>query len=408
MAIIKVISFGLQFIIISQAFSSTNFTKIVETMTSNDSNLKSYSNQIQKDQRKKQLSYLNYLPNLYLNGFKDFNETIESKYYSINSNLNVFNGGRDILNNKISSTNLKYSQVNYQNQLLISQEKMSSILFKYINYSNIVEIYKKLLLIEKKSYKSASALYKNGQISKEKLLQADIDLQQTQNNYDSQIIQLQTAEEDVKNYLKIETKIKLQWPWKVNSISKKTFNLSYSENLPQIKTHFLTLKSYKQAKLSQYSNFLPIASLNYSKTTDFNKTSFYNDMSLSLNLSWNLFDKRKDSSEIYFQKLEILNQKNYLNEQINKTKTALRSLKRKIKLNISTVKNSNKTMKLTQQLYNKNYKRFLQGHISTNDFKMDKTRLLESLLNLNQSRYALHLSIIKICREIGKTLADCL
>lgn len=360
-------------------------------------------------------SQMRFLPDLSLTGnYSEIGADLDNRYvargYGLRTNWNLFRFGGDYYYykaNDYATTSLRWD---LQATKIRMEETISTKALDYISSHLETEIRKKVTEAQRSFFNVAEKRYSKGILSRQELDQITIDLKNTEARLtDSQLAEFQ-AKEALKVYMP-GTDIETTWPWmsQLKKLIKKSLSFSV-QNHPEWQTLQNKSEAADYSKKSKFSEMLP--SLDFSLI-------YGNERSVATNELWTpqwagavtltipLFSRLENytayrvSAESKIRSdLDLQRSQRDLEAQWKVSENDFRA-----QLESALVREQ--TLKISNNLYQDNLRRFQAGRSTANDLLNDQERLYQSELLSIQGWKAAHSSYIRLCHALGQLVSEC-
>jgi outer membrane protein TolC len=360
-------------------------------------------------------SQLRFLPDLSLTGaYSEVGADLDNRYvsrsYGLRSNWNLFRFGGDYFYYKAADSATTGLRWDLQATKIRMEETISGKALDYIASHLETEIRKKITEAQKSFFNVAEKRYSKGILSRQELDQVTIDLK----NAEARLTDAQLAELQTKEALKVYmpgTEIETVWPWMnpLKKIKKKELDFSV-QNHPEWQTLENKAEAADYAKKSKFSEIFP--SLDFSlvygnvrsaATNDLWAPQWVGGITLTVPLFSHLenYTAYRQSAESKLRSdLELQRSQRDLEAQWKVSENDFR-----VQLESALVREQ--TLKISNNLYQDNLRRFQAGRSTANDLLNDQERLYQSELLAIQGWKAAHVSYIRLCHALGKLVSEC-
>lgn len=386
--------------------STLSFKSYLKLLNNNNLSIKIKKNIIKKKSISLKQSYNNFLPTVDFNygaTINSKNDSIFSKYIpgssptpqnpswtkNLTINLPIFLGGKRFSLLKINKSNKKLSEYELKTIILNLKSQAISLFIKAYNLQNKLKILQKSLDLAQKNYENAKLLSTVGRLVRVDLLTFKLSYEErkssilnTQTEIDNTFLEMSSLVN--KKILPIELTIENDIPKNIIKTEKSKlitqFIKKLEKNSPIIKQNEEILKLSRYNLDLSKKNYWPNINLRYNYspyTENFWEFPITKGHSLSLILSFNIFNSFKDSADNKIKRLDLTNTELQLQETLKNQKTA-------IKKAINVLKNSllqEKSLKLALKLSQEKLKQIKIG------YKHGKYNILDILKAENDSLF---------------------
>lgn len=360
-------------------------------------------------------SQMRFLPDLSLSGTyaeigPDLDNHYVSRSYGLRSNWNLFRFGGDYFYYKANDTATTSLRWDLQATKIRMEETIAAKALDYISSHLETEIRKKVTDAQRVYFSVAEKRYSKGILSRQELDQVTIDLK----NAEARLTDAQLAEVQTKEALKVympNAEIETAWPW-MNSLKKfKKKELSFNiQNHPEWQTLQNKAEAADYSQKSKFSEIFP--SLDFSLTYGNERSSETKDLwtpqwTGAVTLTIPLFSRlenysayRQSAESKLRSDLDLQRSQRDLEAQWKVSENDFRA-----QLESATIREQ--TLKISNNLYQDNLRRFQAGRSSANDLLNDQERLYQSELLSIQGWKAAHSSYIRLCHALGQLVSEC-
>jgi outer membrane protein TolC/preprotein translocase subunit SecF len=393
---------------------SLDFSQALQKALANSEELKIEESQIRSSEYRKAQSQWALTPGLTLSGEsgKVGDPSAPFREGKASLNLNLFRGGADFYGIESSSLDLDAHKNSLRALRFEEEERLGGILLDYIASQMQLQTSRKNLQSRQNYYRVAEQRFSQGYLSRQEVDKLFIDLSYAQaRNLDleNQVFDLKRT---MARILGDETEINLVWPWKttVQKLASRAPEFS-AENLAQIPSYETQSKRLQaaQATMRSYRGLLgPSVDFQLSyEVQKLDEVETRNPTGLVL-VTLPLFNRMQDwgTYRLY-------------NEAAVREEIQLRKLERDLKLSyeksrqdflqtLASVQARDKTMEISQRLYDDNLKRFQAGRATVNDILVDQDRVTDAETLAIEGWKNTHMSFLKFCHLLGHTYTECL
>lgn len=314
---------------------------------------------------------------------------------SASISYNLFNGLKHIAQknaSKFLSESSKYMLEAKKQDIILS---VKTAYINYLNAKNALETYEEAYKLFKEQYRTSKNRFKQGVISKNALLQIQVNMLKAKQN----IVNAQGLKKTAKLLLSNILGGKDLTNENIKNIKDNSTLVKYNENFLHNRSEIKALKKslasiQEQEKISK-SAYYPrvdakVAYDKYFDTLSFKKYDAIpnkdNQSSVSLSASWNLYNGGYDEAQVQKSKIAFLRAKN----QLKKTKLDIKLQYENAKSKLDVALENLKTTRLSLVHARENYKivknRFDNG-IDTNADLIDANYLLSSAKQAHDKAY---------------------
>ncbi|MGZ3745530.1 MAG: TolC family protein [Pseudobdellovibrionaceae bacterium] len=362
---------------------------------------------------------MRFLPDLSLTGTQSeagpgWDQRNGFKSYGLRSNWNLFHFGGDYFYFKSTDLTTESLRWDLKNTKLTMESTISEKALDYIATHLETEIRKKITEAQKNFLSIAEKRYAKGILSKQELDQITIDFKNSEAHLtDAQLAEFQ-AKASLKTYLG-DVEIQTDWPW-LSSLRKfPQKNISFKvQNHPE--WQFLENKA-RASEYTQKSNFADIMpsldlSLSYTRengslTGDLTENPWTTQWMSAVTLTIPLFS-RLENYTLYRQAAESkLRADLDLQRSTRDLDAQWKVSENDFRNQLASVLIREQTLKISNNLYQDNLRRFQAGRSTANDLLNDQDRLYQSELLAIQGWKAVHLSYIRLCHAMGELVTEC-
>jgi outer membrane protein TolC len=414
-ALIRILVFILIFT--SQAFAQikTPFEVALDTAVQKIEEVKSKESELRSAELSRTQSQARFLPDLKISGTyaevgKEWEDRTVLRTYGLRSNWNLFRFGGDYYFYKSADLTMESLRWDLRATKIRLEETISNKALDYISSHLIVEIGKKVTEAQKNYFNIAEKRYSKGILARQELDQITIDLKNAEARLtDAQLAEFQ-AKQDLNVYLN-EMDIPASWPWLSQLKKHIKKELSFKvQNHPEWQFLQNKMEASEYDKKSKFSDILPSVDLSLTYANERGKITddeWATQWLGGITLTIPLFDRLEDytayrqAAEIKLRTdLEIQRAGRDLEAQWKVSENNFRS-----QLDSAIVREQ--TLKISNNLYMDNLRRFQAGRSTANDLLNDQERLYQSELLSIQGWKAAHASYIRLCHATGQLVTEC-
>lgn len=355
-----------------------SFKSYLKLLNNNNLSIKIKKNIIKKKSLSLKQSYNNFLPTADFNygaTVNSRNNSAFSKYLPSSSpapqnpswtknltiNLPIFLGEKRFSLLKINKSNKKLSEYELKIIILNLKSQAISLFIKAYNLQNKLKILQKSLALAQKNYENAKLLSTLGKLVKVDLLTFKLSCEErksailnTQMELDNTFIEMSSLIN--KEILPTELSIENEIPQNIIKTEKgkliTLFIKKLENNSPIVKQNREILELSKYNLELSKKNYWPNINLRYNYspyTENFWEFPITKGHSLSLLLSFNIFNSFNDSTDNKIKRLDLTNTKLQLQETIKNQKTAIKKAINMLKNSLLQKKSLKLALKLSQE-----------------------------------------------------------
>jgi outer membrane protein TolC len=405
----------------SQSFAQNkvSFEDALDTAVKKIEEVQSKESELRSAELSRTQSQLRFLPDLSLTGTyseagAEWEHRSAFKSYGLRSNLNLFRFGGDYFYFKYSDLTTESLRWELKNTRLTLETTISGKALDYIASHLETEIRRKITEAQRNYFSIAEKRYSKGILSKQELDQITIDLK----NAEARLTDAQLAEFQAKEELKIYlggVEIQTTWPW-ISSLKKITKqNLNFNvQNHPEWRFLENKVHAFDYAKKSKLSEMMP--SLDFSLTYSKENSAATNDTANNLwatqwlsgvTLTIPLFSRLENYS-LYRQAAESkLRTDLELQRSARDLEAQWKISENDFRTQLDSALVREQTLKISNNLYQDNLRRFQAGRSTANDLLNDQERLYQSELLAIQGWKSVHSSYIRLCHATGQLVTEC-
>lgn len=396
-----------------------NINDAVDIALKNNQDLQNQDISVSQSIDEKSIATSSFLPKLDVSyGYTNINKPFptqlnDSGTLSTKVSYNLFNGFKDMATFDMSDLNSKASKYYYES---LKFDTILNVKKAYVNYLNSVnnkDTFEVQYSLFKKQYEDSKAKYEQGLLAKNDLLQVQVNMSNSLQNFTAAKANVQIAKSELSNILggydleneKIEAlALKDLAKFDVNNFEEKNQTI---QNRSELKVLDMSLQSYQANNKVLNSAFYPkvdgsLSHNNYYNDARFGKyDSGVDEQSIaSVSLTWNLFNGNSDNTKKIINKKEILK----LNNEIEKTKLALKLQLKTAKLNYEVASANYQTADLSLEQSKENYNivksRFDEGVSSSTDLIDANYLLTQAKQNYYKAYFDKYISVETLKRVL--------
>lgn len=322
--------------------------------------------------------------------------------------LNLFRFGADTSGWRAASHDLAGAVASVDAETLKAEEQGATALFLKIQRQNETRVLSHWVETETKLEKIAQERYEHGLLPLQEVEKVTVD----RSNAEARLAGSQINEIEANASLEKllgEQLIEEIWPWK-KSLASWT-------NLPKLDQEIKALPDWKVSNSSlnaelerldqRWRASLPSldATLSYGKYYPFSQES-YPSWSATATLSIPLFDRLSHINDAREQKQTVAIAEAKLDQQARDLRSDAKLARETFQKQLNTALDREKTLALSQRLFEDAQKRFQMGRLSSNDLSIEQSRLIDSELYAIQGWSNAHQAAVRLCHSLGKRILD--
>lgn len=319
---------------------------------------------------------------------------------------NLFRSGTDFAALKGASHDVDASLETLQDQKLKAEDDAAQTLIDFISRTRERELIAQIVKLKQESVKIARERYSRGLLAQQEVDKTQIDLDNSQARLVDADVALAAARSSVSARLGAFQSVNLDWPWKAAIVTgPRPEQLEFKlENRPDYRSALETLKAEDWRRHSARSLLLPSLDLSASYgSLDLSQTG-RRDWAALLTLTIPLFERFEGYSAASIQTL-TRNQAEIGREAVTRNAGAeVESYRVAFTEARESAVARERTAKLTQSLFIDNLQRFRLGRASANELALDQQRLLDAEILEVQGWATAHLSFVRLCHALGRTV----
>lgn len=331
-------------------------------------------------------------------------EDLRSARLAVSANL--FRSGTDFAALKAANRAVEASEESLGDQRLKAEDDAATTLFTLISRTAEREFVSQIVGLKTESVKIARERFNHGLLPQQEVDKTQIDLDNAQARLIDAEVALSEARAAVNARLGSAQAIRLEWPWKTTIVSDRRPDVDpfKFENRPDYRSALKTLEAQEWLRHASRAALLPSLDVNASYGNFDLSQADRRDWTLGLTLTVPIFEKFVGWSEARIQSLAA-QQAEIERERVARTANAeVESFTVGYRAARESAVAREKTSKLTSRLYNDNLQRFRLGRASANDLSLDQNRLLEAQILEVQGWTAAHLSLVRLCHALGRSI----
>jgi len=409
--LVSILTFSLQVF----AQPKTNFEVALDAAVRKIEEVQSKESELRSAELTRTQSQARFLPDLSLTGTyaevgPEWEDRSVSRSYGLRSNWNLFRFGGDYYFYKSADLTTESLRWDLRATKIRLEETISGKALDYIASHLETEIRKKITDAQKNYFGIAEKRYNKGILSKQELDQITIDLK----NADARLTDAQLAEFQAKEDLNIyltDMDISASWPWmnQLKKLTKQTLTFKV-QNHPEWQFLQNKVEASEYDKKSKFSDILPSVDLSLTYvnqrgliTNDVWETQWVGGVTLTIPIFDRLVDYtayRQAAESRLRTDLDLQRSGRDLEAQWKVSENNFRA-----QLESAIVREQ--TLKISNNLYQDNLRRFQAGRSTANDLLNDQERLYQSELLSVQGWKAAHTSYIRLCHATGQLVTEC-
>lgn len=415
----------------AQTKAASTFNSVITAAVDSIEEVQRKESEVRSAEINRRQSAMQFLPDLNLIGkYAEFGPEPEqrdiSRSYGIRSNVNLFRFGGDLRFYKANDYNTASLRNDLQNTRLQMEEVLVLKSLELIASHLETEIRKKIIDAQRSFFAVAEKRYGRGILSRQELDQVTIDLRIAEARLRDAALTEFKNREALKVYFKnlglrpesqsaasedLPAVLSTTWPW-----LKKLSNLTPKKIQFDVKTHpewqqlQARVSSSEYSAKSKFTNMLPSLdlSLSYENQMAPVTNSVWTDQWMGLvTLTVPLFN-RLDNLASYQLAREIELRDRLNLERSSRDLTAQwTTAETEFQTQLESAMTREQTLKISNSLYQDNFRRFQAGRSTANDLFNDQDRLYQAELLVVQGWRSAHESYLRLCHSTGQSLATC-
>jgi outer membrane protein TolC len=357
-----------------------------------------------------------FLPNLALSASRG--NSIGSGTYSgaqqsgaLTSSINLFRWGADVKQLEGAREDLNFQQNSLGNVKLLTEELAVETLSDQIQTGQEITVLKKNADAFHLYLEIAQQRFSHGLLPSQEVDKVALDFSNAEARLQDAISRQALAKANLARLLGREDDVKDEWPWKLKLKSSQVSNLlAKSPNFderPDIRAAQSSVNAENARVKGTYMAQFP--SLDFSASGGLSE---YEDGSnqvstTSLNLNLPLFDKLAFYSAHKIQ-YEVYAAADLRLRQLRlDAESQWSAAKDQFAISLKTALDRDKSLEISQRLYQTNDQRFKQGRASANDLEVDHRRLIDASLLAIAGWSSAHIQYAKLCHSLGRSVKSC-
>jgi outer membrane protein TolC len=393
----------------------TTFEDALDTAVQKIEEVQSKESELRSAELSRTQSQARFLPDLKLSGTyaevgREWEDRSVLRTYGLRSNLNLFRFGGDYYFYKSADLTTESLRWDLRATKIRLEETISGKALDYISAHLETEIRKKVTEAQRSYFGIAEKRYGKGILARQELDQITIDLKNAEARLtDAQLAEFQ-AKQDLNVYLS-DLDIPASWPWlgQLKKLTKKSLSFKV-QNHPEWQFLENKVQASDYDKKSKYSDILP--SLDLSLTYANERGQITNDEWATqwvggVTLTIPLFDRLEDYTA-YRQAAETKLRTDLVLQRSGRDLEAQWKVsENNFRSQLDSAIVREQTLKISNNLYLDNLRRFQAGRSTANDLLNDQERLYQSELLSIQGWKAAHASYIRLCHATGQLVTEC-
>ncbi|TNF25913.1 MAG: TolC family protein [Deltaproteobacteria bacterium] len=328
----------------------------------------------------------------------------------LKADFNLFKGGSHYNSWKSNSYGYDAAKAGLDKTKLDVEYGAVQVLLNYIQKAKDKEIFEELLKINQDSLKTTQSRFKQGLISQQEVIRAQVDLGLAKARLKAADIELNNAKSNLETLLG-HTNLSLKWPlandlmkMRLNKLSNLELDL---DDRPDVKEARLNVLRDTHNVTSAKGSFLPRVDFSYTLSNDEVNGTNYDERTSLITISIPLFDGWQTVSSVKSSQYTLAASKKTLTTKERSAKSEWDMAKDNLIQAIETARERNSNMILSRKLYKANFRRFQQGRSSVNDLLVDQNRFLDSESQANSGWLQAHMAWLQFCHTMGQRLNNC-
>jgi outer membrane protein TolC len=407
--------FFLSLTVLAQAPKPLSFAQALDQAVNGIEEVKSKESELRSAEASRTQSQFRFLPDLSLTGTAaetgpTWKEKTKDQSYSARTSVNLFKFGGDYYFFKANDLSTESSRWDLQNTKIKMEETIAVKVLNYIASHQETGIRRVLTEAQRSYFKIAEKRYAKGILSKQELDQITIDLKIAEARLEDARLQEFQNREDLKIYFG-ETDIEDSWPWdqQLRHWSKKTlaFNLQGHPEWKYLQNRLAAADYGQKNKFSEIAPSLDLSLTYGSQKNILTNFDWLPQWTSALTLTIPLFNRLENYTAYRLAAESKLRTDLDLQRAERELKAQWKTSETNFRVQLASALTREQTLKISNNLYQDNLRRFQAGRTNANDLFNDQERLFQSELLVVQGWRSAHESYIKLCHALGQLVGEC-
>ncbi len=356
-----------------------------------------------------------FLPNLSVvgqrgNSVADGAANVASQSAALNSTLNIFKWGADKNNLDASQSDLGAQKESLEDIKFQTEQLGVETLSSEIVAEQKIEVLKRNADAYKNYFEIARQRFQRGLLASQEVDKVSLDFGNAQALlHDAESVAAQ-ASADLLRLLGPET-VKEEWAWKSRLQSPKVVvlvkTLPNLEKRPDIRAAENVVNAENSRMRAGFDGELPSLDLGVSFGVSQNQDGSGQGTTTDLTLTIPLFDRLANYSQYKVQYDNFAAADLKLRQLKLDAESQWKSSREQFNIALATALARDKTLEISQRLYNTNEQRFKQGRANANDLELDQRRLTEAAILEIDGWGKAHSQFTRLCHALGRSVRRC-
>ncbi|MBC7690846.1 MAG: TolC family protein [Methylotenera sp.] len=326
--------------------------------------------------------------------------------------LNLFRFGADVSGWKAATADEETQQSLLKNEILKTEDQALQAIVGFVRTQLELAVYSHFVELQQQIVKIARARYDRGLLPLQEVDRVAIDL----DNATARLADSQTravvARSQLVNLLGDEA-VRAEWDWKRRLLAVKTIDTDPAkllESRPDLQAAGFRVRGEDQRYTRDVQTVLPTldADVRYGK---YGSTGFGEGDSpqwtAGIGVTFPVFDHLERYSRARAQSFTRAAAEQTLEQTRRDALAEWTSAKQSFGVAVQSAVSRDRTLKLSENIYSENLKRFQSARINANDLAIDQSRFYDAEILNVQGWSAAHLEFSRYCHAMGKRVEEC-
>lgn len=334
--------------------------------------------------------------------------TVSSDYWKLSAGLNLFKGGGENDLKKAADADFQSQSYKLKDEELKLENRSSLLIFKNLYLKDTLKTTEELVRLRDESHRIILLKYRQGKIPLQEVTKSEVDKTQQEVRLRSLQLELLENSSQWKSIMMLEQKTQ-DWPFIESTKPKSIIGKKNSEAHPEINKLQLATESYKFNWQSSKASHWPRLDLvaNYREFPINDPSNKNKEWSVSMFMTLPLWNQMATSANSSLAYAQYMTAQNELKIAIQSETARKEILWQRIELARNNLVSTIANLQKSKSLYNDMLKSFRLGRLSVNELLIEQNRLIESEINLSQSKLFFHQIIVDSCSTLGLKIEQC-
>jgi outer membrane protein TolC len=329
---------------------------------------------------------------------------------ALSSTLNIFKWGVDKNNLDASQSDLGAQKESLEDIKFQIEQLAVETISNEIAALQKIEVLKRNADAYKIYFDIAQQRFQRGLLASQEVDKVSLDYGNAQALlHDAEAVAAQTSA-DLLRLLGAET-VKEEWAWKGRLQSPKVAllvkTLPNLEARPDIRAAESVVNAETSRMKAGFDGELPSLDINATVGLSQNQDGSQQGTTTGFTLTMPLFDRLANYSQYKIQYANFTAADLRLRQLKLDAESQWKSSQEQFNIALATALARDKTLEISQRLYNTNEQRFKQGRANANDLELDQRRLTEAAVLEIEGWNKAHAQFTRLCHALGRSVRRC-